>query len=461
MTEKDETGKSEKQLESEDVPITADPIHTQADPVTVAPVPVKPSERIQAIDVLRGVAVLGILVMNVVFFGWPMPGYENPIFSGGSDVVNTSAWVINTMFFSGKMMSLFSILFGAGLILMSDRAEARGASNLGTYYRRIFWLFCIGMIHAYLIWAGDILVMYALCGLLLYLFRRRSPRLLIIVGVILIVVQLALGLGFSQYANFMSGIAAQVEVDKAAGREPEEWQLAIQKGWEDGMRAFLDPNQDDVSKVIEDYRGSYLEIVKTRAPEVLMMQIFGFLLFGLWGAGGRMLLGMAFMKLGILSAERTWRFYQRMALAGYGAGIPLTAFGVANLMAHDYSPLDASLGTLVVGLGMVPVALGHAALVMMICKAGLAANLLDRLAAVGRMALTNYLLQSIICTTLFYGYGGNLFGRVDRLGLWGIVLVIWLVQLVASPIWLKHFRYGPAEWMWRSLSYWRRQPFRN
>ena len=174
-----------------------------------------------------------------------------------------------------------------------------------------------------------------------------------------------------------------------------------------------------------------------------------------------MLLGMAFMKLGIFSAQRTWRFYQWMALIGYGVGVPLTVYGIIDIWAHDYSPLHGSLGVMFLGLGMVPVGLGHAALVLMACKAKLNVSLLDRLAAVGRMALTNYLMQSVICTTLFYGYGGNLFGRVDRLGLWGFVLVIWGLQLVISPIWLKHFRFGPVEWMWRCLAYWRWQPIRN
>lgn len=443
------------------VSATEEPARKKSDSAIAPAAPVKAAERVQSIDVLRGFAVLGILAMNIVFFAWPMAGYENPIFSGGDGVVNSSAWGVNSLLFSGKMMSIFSMLFGAGLILMSDRAEARGTSNLGIYYRRIFWLFCIGMIHAYLIWAGDILVIYALCGVVLYLFRRRSPRLLVIVAVVLIAVQLSLGVGFSQYGSFVADVASQVDLDLAEGNEPEEWQLAFHEGWNKEMRAFMDPNQADVDKAIADYRGGYLEIVRTRAPEVLMFQIFGFLMFGLWGVGGRMLLGMALMKMGILSAQRSLPFYRKMALISYGFGLPLTGIGIANIYLHNYSPLDSWLGVFFVGLGMVPVALGHIALVMIACKTASNVRMQDRLAAVGRMALTNYLMQSIICTTLFYGYGGNLFGRLDRLELWGVVVVIWVFQLLISPVWLKHFRFGPAEWLWRSLSYWRRQPMRN
>ena len=463
MLENQNANKSEAPIESglqntkEDAPQE----ETDSTEGALSQQPVGPKERYRSIDVLRGFAVLGILAMNIVFFAWPMAGYENPVYSGGTNTINVSAWVVNSMFFSGKMMSIFSILFGAGLVLMTDRAEAIGKSNLGVHYRRMFWLFCIGMLHAYFIWSGDILVMYALCGIPLYLFRRRSPRFLIIFAIILVGIQLALGYGFSLYGSFISDVAAQVDAELAAGNEPEAWKVEVHKGWNKEMRAFMAPNQSDVDRMIEDYRGSYLDIVKVRAPEVLMFQVFGFLFFGLWGAGARMMLGMALMKLGVLTGKGDWPFYKKLAMIGYGIGLPLTVLGIVNIYTNNFSPLDASLGTFLVGLGMVPVALGHIAIVMMACKSSLSPKFLDMLAATGRMALTHYLMQSVICTTLFYGYGGNLFARLGRLELWGIVLVIWAIQLMISPIWLKHFRFGPAEWFWRSLTYWRRQPFRN
>jgi uncharacterized protein len=173
-----------------------------------------------------------------------------------------------------------------------------------------------------------------------------------------------------------------------------------------------------------------------------------------------MLLGMALMKLDVFSAHRSWRFYRLLATISYGVGIPITLFGMGQLYINDYSMMQATFGSIVFQLGMVPMALGHAAAIMMVCKAGVARRLTSRLAAVGRMALTNYLMQSLLATTLFYGYGGNLFGSVDRVGLWCIVLVIWALQLAISPLWLQHFRFGPAEWLWRSLTYWRLQPLR-
>ncbi len=424
------------------------------------PSPVRPDERITAVDVLRGFALLGILAMNIIMFAWPMGGYENPRFSGGDEPGSAVAWWINSLFFSGKMMSLFSMLFGAGLVLMTDRATARGASLLGTYYRRIFWLLVIGLIHAYLIWAGDILVFYALCGVLLYWFRRRSPRTLLILSVLVLLVSSGLGIAFVQYGRFAAHVAEQVDADVAAGRKPAEWQLQVQKAWNDQLRPMMRPDERDSEREIKLYQSDYLTIVAGRAPEVFMFQIFGFLFFMLWGVGGRMLLGMALMKLNVFTAERSWHFYRLLAFFGYGVGLPLTIYGAWALLLHDYDSLRTPLGTTAFMLGMVPVSLGHAAAVMMICKANVWSWLRVRLAAVGRMALTNYLVQSLLCTTLFYGYGFGLYGRVDRVGLWSVVLVIWGLQLAISPIWLSRFRYGPAEWLWRSLTYWRWQPMR-
>lgn len=446
-------------VDSEDhqaIPSTAEPLPDVSTPA----VPVSSAERVAAVDTLRGVALLGILAMNIVFFAWPSGGYENPIWSGGDSVSNRASWWLNTVLFSGKMMSLFSMLFGAGLVLMSDRAAQRGASTLGVYYRRIFWLLCIGMLHAYLIWSGDILVMYAICGLLLYVFRKRSPWLLCTLGVILLVIQSAVQFGFAKYGQFCYDVVQRVEANEAAGMESEDWELQVREGWNEGMRSFLHPAKEDIEKEQIRYRSGYFTIVKERAPEVLMFQIFGFFFFALWGAGGRMLIGMALMKMGVFSAERSWTFYRWMATAGYATGLPLTvypAFAIAN---KDFDVLQAPLESALLAFGMVPMALGHAAVVMMICKAGLWKWLTNRLAAVGRMALTNYLLQSIICTTIFYGYGFGLFGKVDRTGLWVVVLAIWGLQLWYSPIWLRHFRFGPAEWVWRSLTYMRWQKIR-
>ncbi len=424
------------------------------------PNPILAHERIQAIDILRGVALLGILTMNIAAFAWPIGGYENPRFSGGEGPLNTACWAVNGVLFSGKMMSLFSMLFGAGLVVMTQRAAARGASLRGVYYRRNVWLLAIGMMHAYLIWGGDVLVPYALCGFLLYPFRRFRPGKLIAVGILLVVVQVALWYGFLAYGAYVSGVAEEAAAARAAGDEPEAWQLEMEEVWVEGFRSFLAPTEEDFQHEIELYLSGYPEIVRGRAEEVVMFQTFGFLMFMSWGAGGRMLIGMGLMKLGVFAAERSVAFYRWLATFGYGLGLPLTAVGMVLTHNAEYELAQTPLGGALFTLGMVPVAIGHASVVMMLCQAGVWPRLAARLAAVGRTALSNYLLQSLVCTTLFYGYGLGLFGRLDRAALWLVVLAVWSLQLWASERWLERFRFGPAEWLWRSLTYWRRQPMR-
>jgi uncharacterized protein len=171
---------------------------------------------------------------------------------------------------------------------------------------------------------------------------------------------------------------------------------------------------------------------------------------------------MGLMKLGIVTAHRSRRFYAWMVGLGYGLGLPLMIFDAIDLIRHRFS-FDYFMrgGVFYNAFGSLVVALGHVGLLMLIVQSGALGWLTTRLAAVGRMALSNYLFDSLVCTTLFYGYGFGLFGHVNRTGLAAIVLTIWIIQLLVSPIWLKYLRYGPAEWLWRSLTYWRIQPMRS
>jgi uncharacterized protein len=199
--------------------------------------------------------------------------------------------------------------------------------------------------------------------------------------------------------------------------------------------------------------------VKDRAGGLLAEHTIGFLLAGWSVAMGRMLIGMGLMKLGVFSAMRSRRFYLWMVAIGYGIGLPLIAFDGWELIRHRFSTsYEMHGGVLYNYFGGLVVALGHVGMLMLIVQSGVLASLTRRLAAVGRMALSNYLTHSIVCTTLFYGYGFGLFGDINRTGLAAIVLIIWVTQLLLSPIWLRHFRFGPAEWLWRSLTYWKLQP---
>jgi uncharacterized protein len=380
--------------------------------------------------------------------------------AGRADI---ALWAFNHVVFDTKMMTLFSMLFGAGLVLMDDRASQRGAKLRGVYYRRVFWLLVIGLVHAYLIWDGDILVMYASCGFLLYPLRRLGPRTLIALGLALCLMAVPLLVGFRLVGvPYMRATAARAEALRAAGHTPGQWTQKVHEGWTEMNKREM-PKRETFLKQIAIHRSGYWSIVDHRALRLVFEQTFGFLLFGWWLAGGRMLLGMGLMKLGVFGAGLSRRTYLAFMFLGYGLGLPLMAFDVWHEIQGRFF-LDANLWYYLEGwplitlVGSLPVVFGHIGAVMLLCQSGALPWLTHRLAAVGRMALSNYLFDSIVCTTIFYGYGFDLFGALHRPLLYAIVLMLWTVQLLLSPLWLNHFRYGPAEWLWRSLTYGKWQP---
>jgi uncharacterized protein len=430
---------------------------------TVQPVhgtPVAPEERFGSLDVLRGVAIVGILVMNIYAFAMPFSAYTNPLLMGGTEPHNLGIWFFTHIFVEQKFITIFAMMFGAGLVLMTDRAEAKGVRPAPVYFRRQFWLVIIGAIHGYLIWFGDILFVYALIGMMAYLFRRRSPKSLTIVACFLLVVAPMVNYGMYVQMADLKQQADELVAAAAAGQALNEEQQEIVTDWEES-RALLAPNAEDMQEDLDTHLQGYAEIIAYRVPYVAKMQVFMIPVFGVWRIGGLMLIGMALMKLRVFTAERSRSFYRRMMVAGYAIGLPLTAFSAGNLHAHGYDGLYAMrIGMLPNYLGSIFVAFGHVGLVMLIARTGVLQRMMQRLAAVGRMALTNYLLHSVILTTVFYGYGLGLYGDLSRS--WQMLLVATAVglQLAVSPWWLSRFRFGPVEWLWRSLTYRERQPMR-
>ena len=426
-----------------------------------AATPIGGNERNTAIDTLRGVAVLGILVMNIYAFAMSFAAYQNPLADGGTEWYNIGTWFFTHLLFDQKFMTIFSVLFGAGLVMTATRAEVRGTSCRGIWFRRCFWLLVIGALHGYLIWFGDILFHYALMGMLIYWFRNRSPRALIIIAAVMLCVGM-----FAAYAGggFMKqmqakGPAIQELVD--AGKEITEDQARMLEQWQ-GMLVFMKPPDEQVAEDLAAYSGDYATIVAHRAPMVATMQTQGTIGFVIWRVGGLMLFGMALMKLGVVSGALDPGYYRRMMILGYGLGLPIVGLGAWNIYLHEWDVFwSFQIGTLPNYIGSELVAMGHIGLVMTIIRSGFLPAPMQRFAAVGRMAFTNYLLHSIILTTVFYGYGFGLYGTIPRIWQMGFVVAVIGFQLWLSPWWLARFRFGPAEWLWRSLTYWRLQPMRH
>ncbi|MBN1211308.1 MAG: DUF418 domain-containing protein [candidate division Zixibacteria bacterium] len=422
--------------------------------------PVEATERFVAVDILRGFALLGILVMNIIAFAYPGGIYFSPLEAGGFEGANKLAWWFSHLLFSQKFMTIFSMLFGAGLVLMSGRAKEKNIEFGKIYYRRVFWLFLIGMLHAYFIWGGDILVPYAVGGLLLYPLRKLSATILVSLGAGLVLFGILTQVGSGYMFSYVKSEAYKAYEDRQAGEVLSEYQLQFVEGWEGLLKSF-NPTAEQVAEETAVFRDGYGRILKTRAGEVLQMHTWGMVMWIFWRVTGLMLIGMGLMKLGVFNALRSGRFYLILMIIGYAAGLPLAYYGGKIIIAHNFDLIDSFLSDRHWNyVGSVLVAMGHIGLVMLVCKSNLLEKLKRGLAAVGRMALTNYLFHSIVFTTVFYGYGLGLFNRIDRFYLLFLVFAMWLVQLYLSPVWLKYFRFGPVEWLWRTLTYWRRQPMR-
>ena len=422
--------------------------------------PVTGEQRLSSIDTLRGIAVLAILVINIGAFAYPDSVVFDPTIMGGMVGLNLLAWKVSYLFFLQKAYALFAMLFGGGVVLMYIRASEKGVKFGGTYYLRLLWLFIFGMLHGYFLWFGDILVAYAMCGLLLFPMRRWKPRTLLIVGAFIYLLGVPIQYGAGAALNWLRDTAAEVEAADAAGESVEQYQREMAQAWGE-VNIYFAPSAEEMQRQVDIHRGNYSDIFHHRAPITLMLQTQSFIGMILWRTLGLMMIGMALMKLRFFAAQLSLRFYSIFGATCYLVGLLLVGNGINQLLANDFETISKLTGDgLFNYVGSILVALGHASVVMICCKLGLMTWLKNRLGAVGRMAFSNYITHTIVFTTIFYGYGLGLFGRVDRFALWGFVLAMWALQIWLSPVWLRYFRFGPLEWLWRTLTYTHRQPLR-
>jgi uncharacterized protein len=400
--------------------------------VNPQPSPIGKPDRIDSLDALRGIALLGILLVNI--FSFAQPHYSSPNVYGDLHGANFAVWLFSHTFAYLKFLSIFSMLFGAGVYLFTSRIEGAGRQSGWLHYRRMLVLIMFGLLHAYFLWFGDILVHYGICGLLLYPFRQCPPRRLILIGTVILLIPILAGVF---YISTMG---------------PNDFQE---------FEKDLHPTPSAVASDLATFRGGWLGQLSTRANEALEFEttVFGWEYF--WRELGLMLIGMALFKLGVFSAALTRAVYLRMIIAAILFGIPLTWYGVyANYKVGWQSMSIYFRGEFVDYVASLFVAFGWVGAIMLACKSPALRLLTYPLKAVGRAAFSNYILQTLICTTLFYGHGFGLYGHISRVGQFGIVLVIWALQLIVSTLWFRFFRMGPLESLWRSLTYWKPQPLR-
>lgn len=405
------------------------------------------TERYRSIDAVRGFAVLGILLMNIVGMGLPTFAYVTPTYWGGHEGANLWAWAINFVLTDGKMRGLFTMLFGASMLLIADRAEGRSPGPAATHYRRVWWLFVIGMVHAYFLFFGDILVTYAIAGALIFPLRKLGPKALIGIGAAVLLALLAKDFAEISYLKSIQAAMA------AGAASPQQISL-----WNE-VQLLLNAPHAMGEEEVRLMRGGFLEALRSRAQASWIVQTQFMPVEEIPEAVGQMLIGAGLFRTGFFTLRWSSRAYGALIAVGYLVGAPLTAWLAWSMVQVDFEPVQRRWLE-VVGAGPRPfIALAHASVLMLIVRAGALPGLVNRLEAAGRMAFSNYLMTSIITSFVFCGYGLGLYGQLERAELYWVVLGVWAFILLWSKPWLARFHYGPFEWLWRSLVMWKRQPF--
>lgn len=398
------------------------------------------SPRIPAMDVLRGCAVLGILWMNITAFALPQNAYFNPAVAGPPSAADIAAWAASLIFVDSKMRGLFALLFGASMLLLIDREEMAGRDGRRAQMIRSGWLFVLGSAHFLLLWWGDILRVYALVGLFAMLFVNLEPLALVKRAMLFFLAQFLLCAAFIA-SLYLWGSAAAVPGAGAALRE----------GYAAFMAALSDSASPATQAEIATYRGSFATILQHKLIGLPGEWLWGFL-FTAFETAGFMLLGMAMLKGGFLTGNWDAEQYRRTARHCFLIGLPPMAALALWVALRGFAPLPAFGTALAWSLPFrIPLTVGWAALILWLLARHPGHPLADRLAAAGRLTLSNYLGTSLVMTAIFYGWGLGLFAHVPPAALLLFVLGGWLLILVWSKPYADRFALGPAEWLWRSL----------
>jgi len=402
------------------------------------------SGRFVTLDVIRGIAVMGIFSVNVVGMAMHQQAYFYPPAYGFDGLGDRLMWLVNFLLVDGKMRSLFSILFGASLLLVIDGARRAGASPWRTHYARMIVLLVLGWLHWALLWWGDILTHYAAVGMVAFLMWQLRARTLLMVSLALFVAHAAPGL------YVFPKEAAEYRLSQAPGAPAE-----LKEEWAERL-AEQTPDAKTLAKDRAEHRS-----IATRFDEVVPEDILEPLDLGpLWlETLALMVLGMAGYKSGFLTGRWDDRHYRQAALAGLGVGFAAYGMFAIIVWRADFAPLEFfGISQVYSALFRPVMALGYAALFILLFRRPSA--LRDRLAAIGRTAFSNYLGCTILGTLLFYGFAGDLYGKLSRGEAWLVVPFVWAMMLLWSKWWIDRFAYGPFEWLWRSLARWELQPMK-
>jgi len=428
--------------------------------------PTSQQERVIILDSLRGFAILGILLMNIPGFGMAYAALEDFSMQPQGEINYFFWYVFGPGVFEGSMRGIFSLLFGGGMYLFITRLEKKTTGLMPAEYflRRQLWLLVFGIFHAYILfWFWDVLYHYAICGIILFAFRRLQPKYLILAAAICLLGGTIVDNKnlYQKKATISKGeLIASMDTSVTKLTEKQKIQLGAMKEIKESSTP--EEKRKKIKLEEEGMRGSVAEIYEIRSAKAERSETYGMYYWAIWDVMLFMFLGLAFFKLGILQGEAKTKVYAWMAVIGLGAGLPLSYLFVTydvNRHFNWYEIIKAKpfefyqLQRLIHSIGIF-------GLIMLMYKSGLFKWLFALLRPVGQMAFTNYLMQSVMCGFYFYGVGLGNFGKLEYHQLFYVVGVVWVIEIIWSHIWLHYFRFGPLEWAWRSLTYWKKQPMR-
>jgi uncharacterized protein len=427
--------------------------------------PVSQTERIVLIDSLRGIALLGILLMNMPYFGLPEPAFDNLVLMNEMGTINQKVWYFINMVPEGTQRAIFSTLFGAGIILFISRLEKRMEGMMPAEYfiRRQLWLVVFGLFNAFiLLWPGDILFQYGILGIIAFVFRRLSvKKLLIAAGVCLLLMTARenLDLHRTQLKIKKGEAIAKIDTTKIKLTEEQKDELGAMTGMKE--KSDTAGLRKEMKKNLATSLGSYNKVYE-RISNISAYFEFQYTYYGLWDILLFMFLGMAFFKNGYLTGQAKTSVYLWMAIVGLGLGIVLTYFRLQPILDVKFNRFDYlhKVKFEMYELSRMLRSIGLFGFIMLLYKLGWFNWLFKLMQPVGQMAFTNYLMQSLMSNLFFLGIGFGMMGKLQRYEIYYVVFAIWIIEIIWSHIWLRFFRFGPLEWCWRSLTYWKLQPIK-
>jgi len=404
-----------------------------------------PPSRLRVLDLLRGLAVLGILTVNIASFADVSSAAYRPRPDGAPSPLDSAVFAAVLVLFEGKMRALFSILFGASLLLFVDRADAAGQPGAVLQARRLGWLAVIGYVHFLLLWDGDILFLYAMAGLAALALRRAEALPMVACALLLFTAWQGLGMARWLPAAMLEQAVASGQADAGQRRHYETLMAERRQQDAEDIAALHQNMAAQVGGRLQDRPFWPLRVVVFMVGETLSY----------------VLLGMALMRGGFFSGGWQAGQLRLMAVAGIGLGGAATLAFTGWAMAAGWP--EMAMHTAINHALSFPhllMALGYAALLVLAAPDLLASGLGRRLEAAGQMAFSNYIATSVVMTALFSGWGLGLFGAFGQALQWPVILLVWALMLGWSAPWLQRHRHGPLEWLWRGLTEWRIVPLR-